>query len=113
MLGHIRNLLKAQHGELSATYTCAMRFQVCVQLVGSFFLRRFDVTTVPSKLRGRVLRHNVEYAMVCYPYCATGLKLADSAAENGHLDVVQDLRAHGIHCTADGDRKSTRLNSSH
>src|SRR3546814_521814 len=27
---------------------------------------------------------------------------ADLAAENDHLDVVQDLRAHGIHCTAYG-----------
>src|SRR3546814_49016 len=27
---------------------------------------------------------------------------ADIAAENGHLDMVRDLRAHGIHCTSDG-----------
>src|SRR3546814_10343509 len=38
---------------------------------------------------------------------------ANEAAENGHVDVIRDLRAHGIHCTSDGanraadkDRKS-------
>src|SRR3546814_788600 len=27
---------------------------------------------------------------------------ANAAAANGHLDVVQELRAHGIHCTFSG-----------
>lgn len=27
---------------------------------------------------------------------------ADNAAENGHLEIVRDLRAHGIHCTEEG-----------
>src|SRR3546814_10527036 len=29
-------------------------------------------------------------------------KDADEAAENGHLEAIQDLRAHGIHCTTTG-----------
>src|SRR3546814_4521447 len=39
----------------------------------------------------------------------------NEAAANGDVDVVRDLRVHGIHCTVGGaeDRKSTRLNSSH
>src|SRR3546814_7375606 len=27
---------------------------------------------------------------------------ANEAAGNGHVDVIRDLRAHGIHCTSDG-----------
>src|SRR3546814_8543312 len=27
---------------------------------------------------------------------------ANEAAKNGHLDVIRDLRAHGIHCTSRG-----------
>src|SRR3546814_13888968 len=29
-------------------------------------------------------------------------KDANEAAENGHLDVIRDLRALGIHCTSNG-----------
>src|SRR3546814_902934 len=33
---------------------------------------------------------------------------ANEAAENGHLDVVKDLRAHGIHCTSTGADEAAR-----